>query len=84
MRARVLASVLHKLILAILTIGEWQAVSMVHWIVPVSKRQLIYQAGNYRDIHPTSQISKVAERILAGLFVPQLINTGAFGRNQFA
>ena len=31
-----------------------------------------------------SQISKVAERILVCIFVPQLITTGAFGRNQFA
>ena len=32
----------------------------------------------------TSQISKVAERVIAALFVPQLICSGAFGRNQFA
>ena len=32
----------------------------------------------------TSQISKVAERVIASLFVPQLIYTEAQGRNQFA
>ena len=32
----------------------------------------------------TSQLSKAAERILATLFVPQLIAIGAFGHNQFA
>ena len=32
----------------------------------------------------TSQISKDAERVIAALFVPQLICSGTFGRNQFA
>ena len=32
----------------------------------------------------TSQISKVAERVLAELFVPELEANGSFGRNQFA
>ena len=32
----------------------------------------------------TSQISKVAERVFASVFVPQLICSGAYGRNQFA
>ena len=49
-----------------------------------SQAKIEYDTGNYRGIHLTSQISKVAERIIASLFVPQLIFTGAYGRNQFA
>jgi hypothetical protein len=44
----------------------------------------VYDQRNYRGIHLTSQISKVAERVIAALFVPQLICSGAVGRNQFA
>ena len=82
--AHVLAPVLHMLILAILTCGEWPALWMEHWIVPLYKRKSVYQAGNYRGIHVTSQMSKVAERVLASIFVPQLIWSEAYGRNQFA
>ena len=57
---------------------------MVHWVVPLFKRKSVYDPGNYSGIHLTSQISKVAERTIAALFVPQLIHNGAFGRNQFA
>ena len=67
-----------------LAIGEWSARWRVHWIVPLFKRKSVYQAGNYRGIHLTSQISKVAERIFASIVLPQLILSGAFGRNQFA
>ena len=48
------------------------------------QRKSVYDLGNYRGIHLTSQISKVAESVVAFLAVPQLIYTAAFGRNQFA
>ena len=82
--AKVLAPILHLLILAILKFGEWPTIWTEHWVVPLYKRKSIFDPGNYRGIHLTSQISKVAERVIASLFVPQLICTGAYGRNQFA
>ena len=82
--AKVLAPALHLLILAILKFGEWPTIWREHWIVPPYKRKSVYDPGNYRGIHLTSQIIKVAERVIASLFVPQLIHTGAYGRNQFA
>ena len=82
--AKVLAPALHLLILAILKFGEWPTIWREHWIVPLYKRKSVYDPGNYRGIHLTSQISKVSERVIASLFVPQLIHTGAYGRNQFA
>ena len=57
---------------------------MMHWVIPLFKRKSIYDPANYRGIHLTSQISKVAERVIACLAVPQLIWTEAYGRNQFA
>ena len=82
--AHVLAPVLHMLILAILTRGEWPALWMEHWIIPLYKGESIYKAGNFRGIQFTSQISKVGERVLASIFVPQLIWSKAYGRNKFA
>ena len=82
--SHVLAPILHRLIVAILALGEWPALWMIHWVVPLFKRKSVYDAANYRGIHLTSQISKVVERVIASLFVPQLISSGAFGRNQFA
>ena len=82
--ARVLAPALHLLILASLKFGEWPTIWGGHWIVLMYKKQSVYDPNNYRGIHLTSQINKVAERVIAAVFVPQLICSGAFGRNQFA
>ena len=57
---------------------------MIHWVVPLFNRKSIYDPANYRGIHLTSQISKAANRVIASLFVPQLVHTEASGRNQFA
>ena len=82
--AAVVAPLLHALILLILQYGEWPEIWMVHWMVPLYKKNSVYDARNYRGIHLTSQLSKAAERVLASLFVPQLIRISAFGYNQFA
>ena len=75
--AAVIAPVLHALVLLILNVGEWPEIWMVHWVVPLHKKKSVYDARNYRGIHLTSQLNKAAERILATLFVPQLITIGA-------
>ena len=82
--ARVLVPALHLLIPAILKFGEWPTIWREHWIVLLYKRKSVYDPNNYKGIHLTSQISKVAGKVIAALFVPQLICSGAFGRNQFA
>ena len=63
--SHVLAPILHRLIVAILALGEWPALWMIHWVVPLFKRKSVYDAANYRGIHLTSQISKVVERVIA-------------------
>ena len=80
--AAVIAPLLHALILLILQHGEWPAIWMVHWMVPLYKKNSVYDARNYRGIHLTSQLSKAAERVPASLFEPQLMHIGAFGVQQ--
>ena len=82
--AEALAPIVHRLILSILCHGSWPMMWMVHWLVPLHKRNSVYNPSNYRGIHLTAQLSKVCERVLATSFVPRLISIGAFGTNQFA
>ena len=55
-----------------------------HWIVAIFKKGAVYKAKNYRGVHLTAQLSKVAERILKNLMLPYINRTVAFGENQFA
>ena len=82
--AAVIAPLLHALVLMILHYGERLVIWMIHWVVPLYKKNSVYDAQNYTAIHMTAQLSKAAERVLARLFVPQLICMGALGHNQFA
>ena len=50
----VLASVLHMLIVAILTFTKLPALWMIHYIVPLYKRKSVYAAINYIGIHLTT------------------------------
>ena len=59
------AQVLHKLIIAILNFVEWPMLRTIHCVVPLFKRKSVFHTENYRGIHLTSQISKVAERVIA-------------------
>ena len=53
-------------------------------MVPLYKKNNVYQSKNYRGIHLTTQLSKVVERLLITLYVPHLTATLGFGPNQFA
>ena len=64
--------------------GRWPEPWMLHWIVPLYKRKSVYDAGNYRGVHLTAQISKAMERQLRMLFMPFVLRNDAFGPNQFA
>ena len=80
----VLAVPFAKLARCIVHCGIWPAIWTVHWICPLHKRKSIFDGENYRGIQLTAQISKCMERFLASLFLPDLIDVGAFGANQFA
>ena len=72
------------LTLCILQTGVWPRLWMQHWVAPLYKKKSVYQPGNYRGIHLTSQLSKVVERLLKLLYYPFLSATSAFGPRQFA
>ena len=82
--ASILAVPIRELIIVILKTSIWPRIWAQHWIFPLHKRKATFLASNYRGIHLTSQISKVAERVLAELFVPELEAKCCFGPNQFA
>ena len=50
---------------------------------PFLKKGSAFSAGNYRGIHLTSVLSKVAERVIGARLTPFLQNN-AFGDNQWA
>jgi hypothetical protein len=68
----------------ILKHGVWPNCWKIHWLFPLFKKKSKANPDNYRGIHLTPQISKVAERLLGRLFQPFLEMSGAYGPNQFA
>ena len=50
----------------------------MHWIVPIYKTKAIFQPGNYRGVHLTAQLSKVMERFLGQLWLPELVKEPKF------
>lgn len=68
----------------ILEEGKWPADWRLHWIVALHKKLSVFDATNYRGIHLTPQLSKVVERLLAGLLKPFICRLDLFGENQFA
>ena len=79
-----LAHPVHQLVLAILRCGRWPRAWMQHWICPIYKKKAPCDRKNYRGVHLTAQLSKVVERVLQVMWVPNLVQIGAFGENQFA
>ena len=72
-----------KLARRILSTQRWPQIWTIHWITALFKRGAAFLQKNYRGIHLTAQMSKLVERMLASLFVPQL-SRFAFGDHQFA
>ena len=55
----------------------------LHLIAPIFKKGSAYNAGNYRGVHLTSILSKIAEKLIGGRLVP-FLQANAFGDNQWA
>ena len=62
--------------------GCWPAVWKLHLIVPIYKRGSAFNASNYRGVHLTSILSKIAEKVISVRLTPFLQST-AFGENQW-
>ena len=78
--ARPIALVLRRMV----EHGRWPECWRFHNIVPLYKKKMKSDPKNYRGVHLTSQLSKVAERVVGKLFLPQLQAAGVFGDKQFA
>ena len=47
--AKVLAPVIHMLILSILKFGEWPTLWMMHWVIPLFRRKSVYDRQTTRE-----------------------------------
>jgi len=63
--------------------GCWPSVWKFHVICPIFKRGAAFMPNNYRGIHLTTVLSKVAEKMIGMHFVP-FLQRKAFGPNQWA
>ena len=63
--------------------GCWPDVWKKHLIVPIYKRDPAFEPGNYRGVHLTTILSKIAEKMIALQLVPYL-RRHAFRENQWA
>ena len=61
----------------------WPSVWRLHLLCPIYKRKTVYLAGNYRGIHLTSTLSKVAEHIIGDALV-SFLQQNSFGSQQWA
>ncbi len=68
----------------VLVSGRWPSVWREHWVVPLYKKKARSDPQNYRGVHLTAQLSKVAERVLGHFFQQFLEQTKAYGPRQFA
>ena len=68
----------------ILSQGRWPSCWKVHWLYPLYQRKEKSIAANYRGIHLTAQLSKVAERLLGLHLTTYPEASGAYGEYQFA
>jgi len=79
-----LAKPVALLVRIILDTGCWPMCWKLHWIYPLHKRGARSLPKQYRGIHLTAQLSKVAERILGQYWCPYLEKSLAYGNYQFA
>ena len=63
--------------------GCWPAVWKYHMVVPIFKKGPAFAAGNYRGVHLTPILSKIAEKMIGYHLVP-FLQKYAFGDNQWA
>ena len=61
----------------------WPKIWKYHLIVPIYKKDVAFAAGNYRGVHLTPVLSKVAEKVIGANLITFLQRT-AFGKSQWA
>ena len=63
--------------------GCWPSVQQTHLIYPIFKHGAAFKPENYRGVHLTTILSKIAEKMVGAHVVPYL-QRKAFGENQWA
>lgn len=69
-----IAKPLTQLLRRITNEHHWPQIWRTHWIHPLYKKGSSADPKNYRGIHLTCILSKVAERVIGKLFLPYLDN----------
>ena len=89
--ARILKTVAHEIFMVIailcrriLTEGRWPKTWSVHNLVPIYKRDSVFDANHYRGVHITSILSKVAERVIGTPLLHMFESHNCFGKHQWA
>ena len=59
--------------------GCWPEAWKLHLIVPIYKKGSAFQSGNYRGVHLTSILSKLAEKVIGARLTP-FLRLNAFGK----
>ena len=67
----------------LLSEGCWPQLWKMHNICPLYKRKSAFQAGNYRGVHLSSILSKVAEKVIGKRLI-SFLQSGKFGDAQWA
>ena len=61
--------------------GCWPLKWKLHLVIPIYKKGSAYKASNYRGVHLTTILSKVAERLIGHRLV-EFLQRNAFGNDQ--
>ena len=82
--AKVLYVPFTKLCRRLLSTGTWPTCWKIHHLIPIYKRGSVFDAKNYRGVHLTSALSKIAEKVIGQPLLNYCIQERAFGMNQWA
>ena len=83
-RVRMCSRGFTTLLRRILKEHRWPSAWKFHRLSPLFKKGAVHNADNYRGLHLTSVMSKVAERVLKVPFEKFVDVVDAFGQNQWA
>ena len=82
--ASVLCRPLCRILRGIIAQRSWPQIWRFHNIAPLFKKGAVHNAANYRGLHLTPILSKVAERVLRTPLVAFFESVNAYGDTQFA
>ena len=81
---RSLARIVTALIRKMLVLGRWPAIWKLHRVSPLYKKGAVCKPANFRGLHLTPVLSKVAERVIKIQFGNYLEAIDGFGDSQCA